>query len=136
MQATGHYNFPWGLYYYSSICRCRCRLNTRNNVVALPLLNVRVAATIKELAAQVKLTHTYGNDADVAIEAIYSFPIPARAAVCSFVMVKQDGSRVVGCIQEKLEAKEMYEDAISQGKQAALMEQATPDGELTGTKPA
>ncbi|KAJ6526596.1 von Willebrand factor type A domain-containing protein [Mycena vulgaris] len=110
-------NLAWGLSHYSS----------DNRVISLPLLHVRASASITELAAQVKLTHTYGNDADVAIEATYSFPIPARAAVCSFVMIKQDGTRVVGRIQGKMEAKETYEAAISQGKKTALMVQQTPD---------
>ncbi|KAJ6526591.1 von Willebrand factor type A domain-containing protein [Mycena vulgaris] len=85
--------YPWGLYYYS---------RDNNAVVSLPLLNVRVIASIKELAAQVKMTQTYGNDAN-------------------------DGTRIVGRIQEKMEARETYEEALSQGKQAALMEQQTPD---------
>ncbi|KAF7345099.1 hypothetical protein MVEN_01673600 [Mycena venus] len=101
-----------------------------SDLVSLPLLNVCVAASIKELAAQVKLTHTYGNDANVDIEAIYAFPIPAKAAVCSFVMIKQDGTRVVGKVKETVEARETYEEAIAEGKQAALMEQQTPDGNI------
>ncbi|KAJ7780211.1 von Willebrand factor type A domain-containing protein [Mycena maculata] len=106
----------YGLYYYY-----------QQRVVSLPLLHVRAEASIKELAAQVKLTQTYGNDATVPIEARYSFPIPARAAVCSFVMVKQDGTRVVGAVQEKQEARETYNAAVAQGQQASLMEQQTPD---------
>ncbi|KAJ7482239.1 von Willebrand factor type A domain-containing protein [Mycena galericulata] len=106
----------WGLYYLGP-----------RGVVTLPLLNVGVIGSIKELAAQIKLTHTYGNDADVAIEAIYSFPLPVRAVVCSFVMIKEDGTRVVGNVHEKREARATYEEAVSQGKQAALMEQQTPD---------
>ncbi|KAJ7288523.1 vault protein inter-alpha-trypsin domain-containing protein [Mycena rebaudengoi] len=95
--------------------------------LSLPLLNVRAEASIKELAAQVKLTQTYGNDAAFPIEATYLFPIPARAAVCGFVMIKQDGSKVVGCVQEKQEARKTYNAAVAQGKQASLMEQQTPD---------
>ncbi|KAJ7657893.1 von Willebrand factor type A domain-containing protein [Mycena polygramma] len=110
--------FVWGLYYYPRDSR---------SLVSLPLLNVCVAASIKELAAQVKVTHTYGNDADFTIEAIYAFPVPARAAVCSFVMIKQDGTRVLGKVQETTEAKETYEAAISDGKQAAIAVQETPD---------
>ncbi|KAF7320964.1 hypothetical protein HMN09_00183200 [Mycena chlorophos] len=98
-----------------------------HSVIALPLLNVRADATIKELAAQVKLTQTYANDADVPIEATYAFPIPARAAVCSFVMVKQDGTRVVGIVQEKQEARKTYETAVAAGQRASLLEQQTPD---------
>ncbi|KAJ6482948.1 von Willebrand factor type A domain-containing protein, partial [Mycena vitilis] len=100
----------------------------QRGAIALPLLDVSVEASIKELAAQVKLTQTYGNNASLPIEAVYAFPVPARAAVCSFVMIKQDGSRVVGSVQEKQEARETYNAAVSQGKQASLMEQQTPDG--------
>ncbi|KAJ6542724.1 von Willebrand factor type A domain-containing protein [Mycena capillaripes] len=106
----------YGLYYYY-----------QQRFVSLPLLGVHAEASIKELAAQVKITQTYGNDATFPIEAKYSFPIPARASVCSFVMIKQDGTRVVGSVQEKQEARETYDTAVSQGQQASLMEQQTPD---------
>ncbi|KAF7373273.1 hypothetical protein MSAN_00536300 [Mycena sanguinolenta] len=99
----------------------------QHQFVSLPLVGVRAEASIKELAAQVKLTQTYGNDAGVPIEAKYTFPIPARASVCSFVMVKQDGTRVVGSVLEKQEARETYNTAVAQGQQASLAEQQTPD---------
>ncbi|KAJ7717596.1 von Willebrand factor type A domain-containing protein [Mycena metata] len=111
------WNTPiYGLFYYH-----------QHRTVSLPLLGVRAEASIKELAAQVKLTQTYGNDATFPIEAKYSFPIPARGSVCSFVMIKQDGTRVVGIVQEKQEARETYNTAVSQGQQASLMEQQTSD---------
>ncbi|KAJ7160735.1 von Willebrand factor type A domain-containing protein [Mycena filopes] len=117
--ARGQSSPPWGLYYYPL---------GSNSFASLPLLNVRVAASIKELAAEVKITQTFGNDnASLPIEAVYAFPIPARASVYAFAMIKQDGSRVVGRVQEKMEAKETYETAISEGKTAALMEQTTAD---------
>ncbi|KAJ7875371.1 von Willebrand factor type A domain-containing protein [Mycena olivaceomarginata] len=106
----------WGLCYSS-----------QNRTIALPLLHVKVVTNLKELAAQVKITQTYFNDTDEALEAVYSFPIPARAAVCSFVMIKQDETRVLGHVREKEEAKQIYNSAVSHGKQAALMEQRTPD---------
>ncbi|KAF7331209.1 hypothetical protein MSAN_02439600 [Mycena sanguinolenta] len=99
----------------------------QHQIVSLPLLGVRAEASIKELAAQVKLTQTYGNDAGVPIEAKYTFPIPARASVCSFTMIKQDGTRVVGSVLEKQEARETYNTAVAQGQQASLAEQQTPD---------
>ncbi|KAJ7682890.1 von Willebrand factor type A domain-containing protein [Mycena rosella] len=109
-------SLPWGLYYASD-----------NGATSLPLLHVRATASIKELAAQVKLTHIYSNDTDEPLVATYSFPIPARAAVCSFVMIKQDGTRVVGHVQEKEEARDIYGLSVVQGKQAALVEQQTVD---------
>ncbi|KAF7331152.1 hypothetical protein MSAN_02433800 [Mycena sanguinolenta] len=93
----------------------------------VPLLRVHAEATIKELAAQVKLTQTYNNDSWFSIEATYTFPIPARATVCSFVMIKQDGTRVVGSVAEKQDARETYMTAVARGQQASLMEQHSPD---------
>lgn len=107
----------WGLYYYHG-----------RRAIAFPLRQVRAEASVKELAAQVKLTQTFENDADISVEAAYSFPIPARAAVSHFVLIKQDGTRVLGVIQEKFEARQTYETAVAQGKMASLMEQQTPDG--------
>ncbi|KAJ7682878.1 von Willebrand factor type A domain-containing protein [Mycena rosella] len=42
-------------------------------------------------------------------------------------MIKQDGTRVIGSVLEKQEARETYNTAIAQGQQASLMEQQTPD---------
>ncbi|KAJ7160710.1 von Willebrand factor type A domain-containing protein [Mycena filopes] len=95
--------------------------------ISLPLLGVRAEASIKELAAQVKLTQIFGNDAAFPIEAKYSFPIPARGCVCSFVMIKQDGTRVEGVVQGKQAARETYNTAVAQGQQASLAEQQTAD---------
>ncbi|KAK7029865.1 von Willebrand factor type A domain-containing protein [Favolaschia claudopus] len=106
----------YGLYYY-----------VEQRPVVLPLLNVSAEASIKELAAQVKLNQAFGNDADFPIEAVYAFPIPARAVVTSFAMIKQDGTRVVGKVQEKEEARKTYDSAVAKGKQASLMEQQHPD---------
>ncbi|KAJ7145812.1 vault protein inter-alpha-trypsin domain-containing protein [Mycena epipterygia] len=109
-------HLPWGLYYFYD-----------NRFTPLPLLRVRAAASIKELAAEVKLTHTYANDTEVALQASYSFPIPAQAAVLSFAMIKEDGTRVIGYVEGTAEATEIYQSAVMQGQQAALVEQQTPD---------
>ncbi|KAJ7717573.1 von Willebrand factor type A domain-containing protein, partial [Mycena metata] len=106
----------FGLYYY-----------LESRLVCLPLLNVCAEANIKELAAQVKLTQTYNNEISFPIDAVYAFPIPARAAVSSFVLIKHDGTRVVGRVQEEEEARRTYDTAVTRGQQASLMEQQTPD---------
>ncbi|KAF9038989.1 VIT-domain-containing protein [Hymenopellis radicata] len=98
-----------------------------HHTVSLPLLQVSAIATVKELGAQVKLTQKFVNDARIPIEAVYSFPVPARAAVCQFIMVKQDGTRVQGLVQEKSEARETYDAALAKGKTASLATQQTPD---------
>ncbi|KAJ7737875.1 von Willebrand factor type A domain-containing protein [Mycena maculata] len=42
-------------------------------------------------------------------------------------MIKQDGTRVVGRVEEKEEAREIYNAAVERGQQASLMEQQHPD---------
>ncbi|ORY91748.1 von Willebrand factor type A domain-domain-containing protein [Leucosporidium creatinivorum] len=105
-----------GLYYYH-----------QHSPLALPLLQVAAQTRIKDLSAGVNLTQLYTNDSNHTIECSYRFPVPARAAVTSFALVKQDGTRIVGLVQEKEEARETYDQAVEEGKLASLMEQQTPD---------
>ncbi|KAK4700208.1 hypothetical protein P7C70_g6045, partial [Phenoliferia sp. Uapishka_3] len=99
--------------------------------VPINLLDVAAFAQIKDLSAQVTIKQRYQLPKTVTlnhpVEASYTFPIPARAAVSSFVLVKQDGTRVIGVVQEKEEAKSTYNKAKSEGKLASLMVQDTPD---------
>ncbi|KAJ7584985.1 von Willebrand factor type A domain-containing protein, partial [Mycena floridula] len=106
----------WGLCYYSD-----------QQIVSLPLIDVHASVTIKDLAAQVTLVQVFTNDADITVEAVYSFPVPARAAVSGFTLIKEDGTRVLGIVQEKAEAQKTYDDAVSEGKLVSLMVQQTPD---------
>lgn len=51
------------------------------------------------------------------------FPLPPDASVCSFKAVIDDKRIINGVVKEKSKAKEEYEEAVSQGKTAALLEQ-------------
>lgn len=113
-----------GLYHYH-----------QHSPVALPLLQVTAQASLKDLSAGVKLKQVYTNDSDHTVECSYRFPVPARAAVTSFALVKEDGTRIVGLVQEKEEARETYDQAIEEGKLASLMEQETPDSEFSCAVP-
>lgn len=97
--------------------------------VPLPLHEVRAKASLSDLAASVHLSQIFTNESANTIECTYSFPVPARAAVYSFQLVKADGTKVVGVVQEKEEARETYDQALSEGRLASLMEQDTPDSE-------
>ncbi|KAK7055137.1 von Willebrand factor type A domain-containing protein [Favolaschia claudopus] len=107
---------PWGLYH-----------SFENRLVAFSLLQVHATVNIKDLAAEVKLTHTYCNDTEMPLEAVHSFPVPARAAVTAFVLVKEDGRKVLGRVHENAEAKALYQTAVNQAKAAAFLQQRTPD---------
>ncbi|BGP31178.1 hypothetical protein JCM10296v2_002942 [Rhodotorula toruloides] len=91
------------------------------------LERVSAKATLIDLSARVQLTQTYHNESSTTLSCSYMFPVPARSAVCGFAMVKQDGTRVVGVVQEKEEARVTYDEAVKEGKLASLTEQASPD---------
>lgn len=94
---------------------------------SLPLVRVAVQATLVDVSAQVVVRQQYKNDGILRSDCSYQFPVPARAAVTAFALVKEDGSRVVGVVREKEEARITYEDAVKEGKLSSLMEQASPD---------
>ncbi|GAA5923576.1 hypothetical protein JCM3775_000435 [Rhodotorula graminis] len=94
---------------------------------SLPLVHVDVHAALVDVSAQVVVRQLYKNDGVLRADCSYQFPVPARAAVTAFALVKVDGSRVVGVVQEKDEARITYEDAIKEGKLSSLAEQASPD---------
>lgn len=106
-----------------------CYYNDYVGLKQLPLVKCTAKAFIMDVSAQVELRQSYNNDTNDTIECSYTFPVPARGAVHRFVMVKEDGTRVVGKVMEKEAATETYEAAIEQGKLASIMTQDTTDSE-------
>ena len=95
-------------------------LNTSAGV--LPLQSMALQGQLAGLLYHLKLTQRFYNPYGQPLEAVYIFPLPGRAAVSSFVMQTQQ-RRVVGRLEERGEARRQYQQAISQGKQAALAEE-------------
>ncbi|SCV70552.1 BQ2448_3314 [Microbotryum intermedium] len=94
---------------------------------SVSLLSVRATASIKHLSASVKLVQEYQNETNETQDCSYVFPVPDRAAVCAFEMVKHDGTKVKGIVKEKQVAKKEYDEAKDEGKLASLLVQETPD---------
>ena len=69
-----------------------------------------------------EISQTYKNNTENPIEATYSFPVAEMAAVCGFIAII-NGEKVVGVVQSKEEAFETYDNAISEGKGAYLLEE-------------
>lgn len=95
----------------------------------VPLMRVAAKATIVDLSARVQVTQEYRNDSSETLDCSYQFPVPARGAVCAFAVLKADGSRIRGVVQEKDEARATYDEAVEQGRLASLMEQDSPDSQ-------
>lgn len=116
-------------------CRCRGEHDTPGLHTAIPLIAVRATATVTDVVCEVNLTQRYRNDEEHPIEAVYTFPLDARAAVCRFE-AEVDGHRWVGRVMPDDEARDTYDDAIASGGGAYLLEQSThtaaPSGPING----
>ncbi|MEU1731630.1 VIT domain-containing protein [Streptosporangium sp. NPDC020145] len=92
----------------------------------LPLESVEVTAGVCGLAAGVEVVQTFRNPHEVALEATYVFPLPDRAAVTSFTM-EADGRVVEGVLKERGQARADYDQAVAEGRRAAIAEEDRPD---------
>lgn len=104
---------------------CPCGLLTRREEPGLspvPLKSISVTLSICEFVAGVSATLNYENEENVPLEAFFVFPMDEDSAVYSFEALV-DGKKIVAELQDKMKAHANYEDAISQGHQAFLLEE-------------
>ncbi|GAB1294060.1 von Willebrand factor A domain-containing protein 5A [Apodemus speciosus] len=88
----------------------------------VPLKSISVTLSINDFVAAVAATLNYENEEKVAIEAVFVFPMDEDSAVYSFEALV-DGKKIVAELQDKMKAQREYEDALSQGHQAYLLEE-------------
>lgn len=93
----------------------------------LILDGVHVDASIVDVHCKAILSQRFTNPYNTVVDATYTFSMLAISAVCGFEMIRGDGTRIIGNVQEKQAAKKAYEAAISQGKTASLGEEQTKD---------
>jgi len=97
-----------------------------DNATPVPLRGVSVEAHIDDFSAEVEVQQRYQNIEEKAIEAVYSFPLPESAAVCGFD-VETDDKTIVAKVDEKEAAFEKYDESISKGWGAFLLDQDRPN---------
>lgn len=91
-----------------------------------PLKNTEVKAEISGFISRVVVTQQFENPFHEKIEAVYTFPLPQRAAVDDMTMIV--GNRTVrGKILPREEAQAIYEAAKSGGQVAGLLDQERPN---------
>ncbi|MDR0717329.1 MAG: VWA domain-containing protein [Azoarcus sp.] len=95
-------------------------------VDALPLKSTDVEVRVAGVIADVTVTQVYKNEGARPIEAKYVFPGSTRAAVHA-MNVRLADRLIEARIREKQQAKQEYEQARSEGKTAALLEQHRPN---------
>uniref|UniRef100_A0A7N8XLV5 von Willebrand factor A domain-containing protein 5A-like n=1 Tax=Mastacembelus armatus TaxID=205130 RepID=A0A7N8XLV5_9TELE len=101
--------------------------------VSVPLKSIEVQLEVKDHVATVVSTLIYENKEDKPIEAVFVFPLPGDAAVCHF-SAKIGQTEIVAQVKEKQEAREEYDDALSSGQQAFLLEESEQSPDIFSLK--
>lgn len=92
----------------------------------IPLKRVNITGEITGLHAELSVEQLYLNEQNQDLEIIYTFPIPDQAVVSMFSA--QIGDRTItGEIRGKEEAFRIYDQALSSGDSAFLLEQFRPN---------
>jgi len=95
---------------------------------SVPLTYVHVDVLVVDRVANHKHTQTFRNDELSPIETTYIFPLPDGASVSGFsASFSSDGRHLDGVIERRPKAKHVFQEAVHQGGQAALLEQERPD---------
>ena len=110
----------------------------------MPLTGVSVQVRIVDLVAQVEIEQRYVNRENLPIEAVYKFPLDegcnikpiilqsskrtssSGAGVCRFT-AEVDGRVIEGVVKETKQARADYQEAITTGHSAFLVEEKLPD---------
>lgn len=106
---------------YMDAHESRIGLHTNTNT-NIPLQSVNVKATFSNLFCKTAITQTYLNSEQKPIEAIYTFPLSSRAVLLGLEVTIGE-RKLQGLIVEKSAAEEQYEEAITKGNTAIMLEQ-------------
>ncbi|XP_058623870.1 von Willebrand factor A domain-containing protein 5A-like isoform X4 [Onychostoma macrolepis] len=104
-----------------------CGLLSEKNV-PVPLKSISVEVLVQDHVATVSSTLQYVNEEERPLEALFVLPLPADAAVCHF-SAKIGEQEIVAEVQDRETARDQYDDAVSSGQQAFLLEESaeSPD---------
>ena len=92
----------------------------------IPLMAVNVEGNIVGRGARVKIIQSFKNGEGKAIEAVYKFPLPEGSAVCGFKAIIGEKT-IEGGIEEREKAFEQYDEALSEGHGAILLDEERPN---------
>ncbi|XP_068108635.1 von Willebrand factor A domain-containing protein 5A-like [Hyperolius riggenbachi] len=95
----------------------------------VPLQGIWVDVQVKGFVADVSATLKYKNKEEKAVEAVFVFPMDEDSAVYSFEATIE-GKKIVADLQEKKEAQKIYDEAMSRGQQAFLLEEDESSGDI------
>jgi len=93
----------------------------------VPLQDVHVDVQMIYTLAKVSLTQTYKSSLDKPIRVSYIFPMDDRATITSFLAEFPNGRKLLGVSKERSEASLEFENAVSSGHTAVLLDQQSSD---------
>ena len=93
---------------------------------SIPLTGVEVEGDITGRLGKVTVRQCFYNAESQPLEAVYKFPLPEGSAVCGFKAVI-DEKVIQGEIEERDKAFEKYDDAITSGDGAYLLDEERPN---------
>ncbi|MFZ1986445.1 MAG: VIT and VWA domain-containing protein [Desulfatitalea sp.] len=91
----------------------------------IALQAVNVEAHLENLLCEVSIKQVYSNLEKINIEAVYTFPLPLGAVLLAMT-IKTKTKELKGVVIEKTEAEQRYEEAITDGDTAIMLEQVEP----------
>jgi Ca-activated chloride channel homolog len=92
---------------------------------AMPLDRVSVQGTVRDFSAEITVEQHYRNPRSRNIEAIYTFPLPVGAVLLDLELELGE-RKLVGQVIEKKAAEARYEDAVTDGDTAVMIEVTGP----------
>uniref|UniRef100_A0A3B5Q429 von Willebrand factor A domain-containing protein 5A-like n=1 Tax=Xiphophorus maculatus TaxID=8083 RepID=A0A3B5Q429_XIPMA len=104
-----------------------------DNKEPVPLKSIDAQLEVKDHVATLVSTLTYENKEDKPLEAVFVFPLPGDAAVCHF-SAQIGETHIVAEVKEKQQAQEEYDDALSSGQQAFLLEESEQSPDIFSLK--
>lgn len=99
-------------------------LKDRNGLAAA-LKGVKVRGRLHGLMAEMEVEQSYTNPHATNIEAVYTFPLPIGAVLLG-LEVEIAGKKLSGSVVERKQAERDYEDAVTDGDSAVMLEEAGP----------
>lgn len=100
---------------------CECaRLETREGQPVM-LLGVKLTGELRGLMFEARVEQRFFNPTDHNVEVVYTFPLPWGAVLLG-VDVLLAGKALTGIVVEKKQAEASYEEALSEGNAAIMLE--------------
>ena len=96
------------------------RLETRDGQ-PVNLLGVKLSGDLRGLMFEASVEQRFCNPGDKNVEVVYSFPLPWGAVLLGIDVVLGD-KHLTGAVVEKKQAEARYEEAISEGNAAIMLE--------------